>query len=204
MSQQQQQQTDADAVWNRQRDMQAADMASRAAMSAAAERQQETLFNPGFYEKVRDPDVDSNVYNWVRDEFGPEFSGSHVSAFRDSNFPLRQELLNANMAERFIAENTPGRLLRENPKLNALAQGLTGTEEHPDPTDNPDYREPLKQRERRIIRAAADAATSYQSLGTEGFGLESVTTATAESRVVDRGNESQNSRLTKLTGKVFQ
>jgi hypothetical protein len=184
-------------------DAQADQTAMAAAMQTATEHQQETLFNPNFFDELRDSDVDGDLYDWLEAELGPVFSGAHIVGYRDEHYPQQRDLLNRNAAERIIAERSPGRHLRQHPKLNALAQGLAGTSEYPNPTDNPAYRAPLTQAKKRVIRAAMEVATTQQSLATQGYGLDSVTTATAEHRTVNRDSESGRGMVGRAT-EVFR
>lgn len=171
----------------------ASSSANRAAMASASQQAQETLFNPHFFDELRDPDVDSELYDWLEDELGPVLSGAHIVGNRDEHYEHQQQWLNQNRAERQIAERTPGRLLRNNPYLLAVAQDVSS------PSD-PAFREPMTQPKRRVTRDAYDVATTLQSLSVGGYGLDSVTTATAESRVVknDREKSGTASRLKKV------
>ncbi|MWG35894.1 hypothetical protein [Halomarina oriensis] len=184
---------------------QRANSASAATAQAAARVQQdqlqEILQNPEFLDKLGDPNVDeSDVHDWVTDEYGPAFSKALIKGNMDADYPRRQELLNPNAVDRAIAERTPGRCLRQHPKLNALAQGITGTAEYPDPTDNPDYRAPITPAKKRVLRDAYDIRTLLQSLSAEGKGTDVVGTATTENRTVGRREDSSKSYRERVAG----
>jgi len=185
---------------NRQEEAQAHQAASSAASRVAASKLEETYKNPDFFSELGDADVDSDLHNWVSDELGPAFSSARISGNMDEDFPRRRDLLNANASERYISERSPGRCLRQNPKLLALSQGLTGTEQYPDPTKHPDFRAPTRPGKNRVIREAHEVKTLQESLSAEGQGVESVTTATSESRVVGKEDEAKSGITGKLSG----
>jgi hypothetical protein len=165
---------------------------------------QETTQNPDFLEKLGDADVDnSDVHDWITDELGPALSEALIKGNMDEDFPRRAELLNQNAADRFIAERTPGRCLRQHEKLNALAQGITGTRQYPDPTDHPDYRAPLTPAKKRVVRAAFENRALLQSLSAEGEGVKAVSTATTENRTVGQETADQKSIRERAAG-VFK
>jgi len=175
----------------------------RAAASVAMEQQKKRLENPEFLGQLQDEDVDTPVFDWVSDEYGPVFSGAHIVGNRSEHFEEQQEMLNRNKAERMVAERTPGRLLREHPKLLALAQGLRGTEKYPDPTDRPDFRGPMSSRKERVVRDAGEVATNRQTLSIGGRGLDSVANVTVENRSMSSKEESSDSVASKAT-EVFR
>lgn len=175
----------------------------RAAVQATIEDEQRRVKNPEFLKQLQDPDADTEVWDWVESEFGPLFSGAHILGQRSESYEEQQELLNRNVVKRMEAEGTPGRLLRENPRMLAQAQGLTGTEEYPDPTENPEFREPLSSRDKRAIRNAAEILTTRQTLSIGGRGVDAVSTATVENRTVT--NEETEARGIKgRAKKVFE
>jgi hypothetical protein len=176
---------------NAQTEASAAEMGNQAAMRAAASTTaEETLMNPNFLRQIQDADVDSEVFDWLSDDMGPVFSGAHVVGNRRPEHEHRQDWLNRNKQERMITERTPGRLLQNNPHLLAVAQDVRGP-------DDPEYRAPITSRKRRAIRDAMEAATNLQSLSVDATGLESVTTATTESRVVKDREEESSSTVSK-------
>jgi hypothetical protein len=175
----------------------------RAATSMAMEQQQKRLENPEFLSQLQDEDVDTAVFDWVSDEYGPVFSGAHIIGNRSEHYEEQQELLNRNKAERHVAERTPGRLLRENPRLLALAQGLRGTPQCPDPTDRPEFRAAMTSRKKRVARDAAEVATNRQTLSIGGRGLDSVANVTVENRTMDSKEQASDSVASKAT-EVFR
>lgn len=170
----------------------------RAATTMAAEKASRRVENPEFLKQLQEADVDTDVFDWIEDEYGPVFSGAHIIGNRGEHYEDQQDLLNRSKAERMVAESTPGRLLVENPRMHALAMGIRGTREMPDPTDHEKYREPASSVEKRVIRDAMEVATSRETLAIEGRGLDAVATATVENRTVT--NEEEKARG--LTGKV--
>lgn len=184
---------------------QRANTASAAASQAAARVQQdklqEILQNPEFLDKLGDPDVsNSEVHDWIVDEYGPAFSKAMIRGNMDGDYPRRRELLNPNAVDRAIAERSPGRCLRQHPKLNALAQGITGSKEYPDPTDHPDFRAALTPAKKRVLRDAYEIRTLLQSLSAEGKGTDVVGTATTENRTVGRREDSSKSIRERAAG----
>lgn len=175
----------------------------QAATRVATEQDREKIKNPEFLAQLQDADVDSDLYDWVEDEFGPVFSGAHILGDRGEYYEEQQEFLNRNKVERMVAERKPGRLLRENPKLLALAQGFQGTREKPDPTDHPEFRTPISSRKRRVVRDAGEIATTRQTLAIGGRGVDAVATATVENRTVTNEQRDHN-RAAEKAKEVFR
>lgn len=175
-----------------QHEMKMEETGHRAATQMAAEEARHRVKNPEFLKQLQDPDADTDLWNWLEDEYGPTMSGSHILGHRSEHYEEQQDLLNRNKAERMVAERSPGRLLRENPRMLALAQGIQGTDNHPDPTTNPAFREPLTSRKKRVIRDAAEVMTTRQTLSIGGRGVDAVSAATVENRTVT--NEEQDSK----------
>lgn len=144
-----------------------------------AERFQE---NPELLDRIRQLGVDSDEYDWVEEELGPEFADIHAVANRRRSYERKAEYLDENLVERFIAENNPGRLLRQNPDMLAVAQGVHKRE-------GKEVREPMTSDERRVARSAGEAMTNKKSLGVDNKGLEAITTATTERRTVNSQDE---------------
>ena len=174
---------------NKQREMRIEQSQQQAATQMARERAKETVRNPNFHSEIGDPDVDSDKYDWVSDEFGPTLSKAQIHANFHEDYALERDILQPNLAERIIAESNPGRALREDHQLLALAQGIRGTPEYPDPTDNPDFRAPMTASERRIIREGSRVATVQQGLGAEGKGLDAQTTVKTETETISNESE---------------
>jgi len=195
--------SDQRQLQERQHEMKMEQTGHRAAASVAVEKQKERVENPEFLSQLQDEDVDTDVFDWVSDEYGPVFSGAHIIGNRGDHFEEQQEMLNRNKAERHTAERSPGRLLRENPRLLALAQGIRGSEKYPDPTDHPEYRGPMTSRKKRVVRDAAEVATNRQTLSIDGRGLDSVANVTVENRSMQQEEKSGDSVASKAT-EVFR
>lgn len=176
--------TDNTETLRQQHEYRKGEIGQRAATQIAAEEAQHRVKNPEFLKQLQDPDVDSDLWNWVEDELGPPLSGAHILGNRSEHFEEQQSLLNRNKAQRMVAERSPGRLLREHPRLLALAQGIRGTKQHPDPTKHPEFRDPLTPRKERVIRDAAEVMTNRQTLSIDGAGLDATANATVENRTV--------------------
>jgi hypothetical protein len=172
----------------------------QAAVQMAAEESRRTVKNPQFLDQLQAADLDTDLFDWLEDEIGILASGSNIKGVRDESYAEQQDLLVKNAIERMIAEGTPGRLLRENPRMAAIAQGLTGTARHPDPTDHPDYTEPMSSSDRRALRQAKDAIVNHQSLSIEGRGIDAVANATVERRSVDQSEAEASGVTGRLKG----
>lgn len=178
----------------------------RAAAQIAAEKEAQKVQNPDFLEGLQDPDVDTDLWNWVEDELGPTLSGAHILGHRSEHFEDQQSLLNRNKVERMVAERSPGRLYRQSKDgelMLALAQGIQGTARNPDPTQNPRFRDPLTPRKERVIRDAAEVMTTRQTLSIGGRGVDAVSTATVENRTVTN-EKAEESGVTGRVKKVFR
>lgn len=175
----------------------------QAAVSMAAEQTRRTVKNPEFLSQLQEADLDTGLFRWVEDEIGILASGSNMKGVRGENYAEQQDLLVKNAIERVIAERSPGRLLRENPRMNAIAQGITCTERHPDPANHPKYEEPWDSDKRRAARHAKDAVVNHQSLSIEGRGIDAVANATVERRSVDQ-SETEASGITGRVKGVFR
>ena len=175
--------------------------ADRIGIQSQHQEIQKRKFNPEFLSQLQDADVDTERFPWLENEFGPVFSGGHILGNRQRTFERQQEYLNANKAERYIAERTPGRLLKRHPKLLALWQGVDETDATGDPTTHPDYNKPIDQQmERRVARDAMEVATTRQSLSVDGKGVDSVTTATTENRTVASDESDSSSVRERIAG----
>lgn len=164
--------------------------ASQSAQRMASQKVSEHLQNPEFLDKLRDADVDSDLFPWVEDELGPLTSGAHIIGNRSRGYEREAKWINLNRAERLNTEANPGRLLRENESMLKIAQGA----DHPEK----EMTEPKTQDEKRVTRDAMEVVTNLQTLAVENKGLESVTTATAENRVVRSEQEDTSSTRAKL------
>lgn len=173
------------------------------AVKAAAQKEEKHLHNPEFLGQLQDPDADTELWDWVEDELGPLLSGAHILGQRGDHYEEQQELLNRNVVQRLVAERTPGRLLKENPRMLAQAQGFSGGRENPDPTQHKEFREPLTSRKKRVLRDTAEIITNRQSLSIGGRGVDAVSTATVENRTVTNEREESSATTERLKG-VFK
>jgi len=92
------------------------------------------------------------------------------------------------------AERTPGRLLKDRPRLLAIAQGY-------DSPNDPEFREPLTPRKERAIYGAAEISSDLMSLAKNRAGLDATTTATTENRV--KRESAEQSTREKLSDKIY-
>ena len=151
-------------------------------------------FNPGFYQEIADPDTDTDVWDWLQSELGPVLAKPHILGDRDRSYVEQSELLDANKAERIIAESEPGRLLKKNPGLHAFWQGASGV-------DDPAYNAPIDHHdEKRVIRDALELATTRKSLSVGGRGLDALTKATTETNVRKDSEQEKRGIRERLTG----
>lgn len=185
---------DQQAHMDAQEDRQLTASAQQTAMQAAARQQEKTLQNEYFLNELRDADIDSEVIDWVEDEYPMLFSGAHAVGNRDDTWDREADLKNFNKRERLTAERTPGRLLKSRPRLLAIAQGCNS------PNDAT-YREPLTPREKRAINGAAEISADIMSLAKDRAGLDATTTATTENRV--KRESSEESTREKISDKIY-
>lgn len=151
-------------------------------------------FNPGFYQEIADPDTDTDVWDWIQAELGPVLAKPQILGDRDRAFVEKSELLDANKAERIIAESQPGRLLKKNPELHAFWQGVSGP-------GSENYNAPIQHHdEKRVIRDALELATNRKSLSVNGRGLDALTKATTETNVRKDKEQEKKSIRERLTG----
>jgi len=173
---------------------------SQLAGQMAAEESQHTIQNPEFLKQLQEPDADTAVWDWLEDEMGPALSGSHIIGQRGDHYEEQQELLNRSLVERIIAERSPGRLLRDKPRLLAIAQGVEELKGHdPDPNDHPAYRAPLTSRKKARLRQLHEIITQRQSLSIGGEGLAAVANATVENRTVSNEEREENGAAGRLS-----
>lgn len=143
--------------------------ATQAATQAAQQKLQKRLENPDFLAQLKDPDVDSQEYDWIENEMGPRLSGAHILGSRSEEFEDDVKWAMEARQERMIAEGSPGRLC--NGPLLKIAQGVHRRQ---DKTVN----EPMLTDERRVLRDAHDVATQMASLSIDSKGIDALTTAT--------------------------
>lgn len=154
-------------------------------------------FNPGFFDETTDLDVDTELFDWISNELGAKGSKAHVLGNRGDHYEEQQELLNRNQAERMIAERDPGFLLKKNPEVLAVFQGV-------EDMDDPDAVAPIqKDRERRQYRDTAEVLTTRETLAIDGIFVDALTTATTETHHREQ-TEDEASGTTKRLRSVFK
>lgn len=173
-----------------QRATQAADTAVRAATAKQISQYQ----NPDFLDAIQDPDVDTDVYGWVRSELGPVLSGAHILGERPESYAEVADLLEANAAERHIAERTPGRFLRQDAELLAIAQDVNGP-------DDPEFRAPVGSARRRVLRDAYEVASQRKTMSIGGAGRDTVGTVQTETK--SNKNQSEESSASRISARLF-
>lgn len=179
---------------NRQEEQQLHGMGAQAGIQTAAKKQERKIENQQFLESLRDADIDSEVFDWLEEEFPTWFSGAHSVTNRGEDWDKQADLLMHNKRERALAERNPGRLLRDRPVLLAIAQGRTADSE-------PKPLQPMNSEERRAMYGGADVAADLMALSKEKAGLEATTTATTETRVT---RESQEDEQTSKIGAIYK
>ena len=165
-----------------QEDRQLSAQGAQAAIQTAQRRQEETHENPQFLNELRKADIDSELFDWLEDEYPSWFSGAHSVTNRGPDWGLQADLMLKNKRERAFAQANPGRLLRDRPVLLAIAQGKTDTAE-------PKPQKPMTSEERRATYAAAEVAADLWALSTDKAGLEATSTATTETKVTRTAEE---------------
>lgn len=184
----------------------AEEQASQAATHLSKQLVDEVTRNPEFVTEYTDPDADSEVFDWVEAELGPEFSRAHVFGYRDPSYERKAEWLDLNAAERFLAERSPGRTLRKHLDVLRVMQGAGYDPESNESlaAQRSSFREPMTQDERRVSRAAFEVVTNRKSLSIRGKGTDALTTATAEHRTVHNRDEEERSTARKAASKLFR
>lgn len=168
--------------------------ATAAATRAAVSKQVEQYQNPDFLQAIQDEDVDTDVYDWVSGEFGPIFSGAHILGERPESYGEVADLLSQNKAERIIAEQTPGRFLRQDHELLAIAQDVHGA-------SDPRFRQPIRSDERRVVRDAMDVAAQRKTMSIGGAGRDTVGTVQTENKTNRESTE--DSTASRLSSRIF-
>lgn len=159
------------------------------AQQMAAKQTKDRVKNPNFLQEMGQVEVDSEKIDWLEDEFPALLAGAHVKGNRAAEYGEQAWLLDPVAVEEFIAARSPGRCLRQHERLWALAQGLRGTEQYPDPTDAPGYEQPLASDERRVLRQLAEASANNKSLSAEGKGFDGATKVQTETKTIQEEEE---------------
>ena len=168
------------------------------AQRIAAEHKERTVHNEGFLKELRSVDLDSDTFDWVKEEYPEWFSGVHAVSNRGDDWDVQADLLMANKRERAIAQGRPGRLLRtrpfmlatmrgdESPQLDAYLQpGIPGSEEYwrDRVAGKQTTTDPISSEEARVITGAAEAGADLWALSRNGAGLDAVSTVKTDSTV---------------------
>lgn len=167
---------------NAEEDRQLSAAGAQAAISTAAKRQEQKHENPQFLNELRKPDIDSELYEWLEEEYPTWFSGAHSVTNRGQDWDHEADLLLHNKRERALAQRNPGRLLRDRPVLLAIAQGRTDTRE-------PEPLKPMSSEQRRAMYGGAEVAADLWALSKDKAGLEATSTATTETKVTRTAEE---------------
>lgn len=187
MSQQQDQPSFAERR-DAQTEQQARQAAQETAFAAARKKHAKRVENPEFFQQLRDADFPSDKedeFSWLEDELGPATSGAHIIGNRSPDYEHEVKWLMQNRAERVLAETEPGRLCRGTTRQ--IAEGVHG---RPDKEPKP----PRTTEERRGVRSAFRALTNLRALAVGAKGLDSVTQATAVSKVEKSEDENKSTR----------
>ncbi len=175
-----------------QTDSRVTEASQRAALSAATSRQERKLENEYFLNELRKADLDSEVVDWLEDEYPSWFSGARAVGNRPSSWDLEATLMMDSRAERAYAARNPGRLLLEDDHLLAIAQGRR----EPNEDGEPAPLKPMNSDQRQKMRGASEVAADLMTLSKNAAGLEATTTATTEARIRrDSKEESSASRI---------
>jgi hypothetical protein len=185
-------------------------------LRAAVEQKEHTVHNEDFLNELRKADLDSETFDWLKEEFPTWFSGAHAVTNRGEDWDMMADLIMRNKRERAVTENRPGRLLRDRPFLLASMQGaespqLEAYEQAGIPGES-DYwrdqtarkdttREPVTSEEFSRIYGAAEVAADIMALSRNGAGLESVSTVKTETNV--RRQQEEESTASRV-GRVLE
>lgn len=177
---------------NMQEQNRASDQAAEAAAQMARQQMEEVKRNPDFADTIRDADLPADY----KQDLGPDASKAHAVANLSKSARERIYWLNKNKRERRIVESQAGHLLKENPKMLAIAQ--EGVQ--PAGIEAADS-EPMTAGQKRRMRGSFDVSHALKTLGVENAGLEALTKATAEHRTVT--NEQQEESGVKSKVRAF-
>jgi len=190
--------------------------ATQTALRAAAEHKQRTVHNEDFLNELRKPDLNSDTFGWVQEEYPDWFSGAKAVTNRGDQWDLEADLIMQNKRERAVAEMRPGRLLRDRPFMLAAMRGDESpnlnayTQE--DIPGSVDYwrkrvarmettQEPVDSEEQSRIYGAAEVAADLMTLSRNAAGLESVSTVKTETNV---RREQQDESTASRVGRVLE
>jgi len=186
--------TDHTEQLQEQHERQLAASGTASAMQMAQQQQEQTLQNGYFLNELRDSDIDSELYDWLTEEFPTLVSGAHSVTNRSSTWDQEADLLMLNRSQRLKTERNPGRLLKDRPELLAIAQGF-------DTPRDPEFRPALTPRKKRAIDGFTQVAADLMALSKDSAGLDATTTATTENRVKRESEE--ESTTERLSSKLY-
>jgi hypothetical protein len=181
-----------------QQDRQMAVAAEKTSQQVAAESVSEEVHrNPEFVDKLQDLGVTSETFSWIEEELGVELAGGHIFGNRDPGYTESMDLLSRNTSAMAVAESNPGRLLRENPMMLAVARGI---HHRVDRTEDPleALQDPASSKEKRALREASDLIANHKSKAEDGEGLDAVSTVTTE-RKQQTDNETESTAEESVT-----
>jgi hypothetical protein len=137
--------------------------AEKTSQQVAAESVSEVHRNPEFVDKLQDLGVSSKTFSWIEEELGVELAGGHIFGNRDSGYTESMDLLSRNTSAMAVAESNPGRILRENPLMLAVARGIHHRVE-PDEDPLEELQDPATPKEKRALREASDLITNHKRM----------------------------------------
>ena len=200
----------------RQTDERIAQAGQQAALESASRQSERTVHNQQFLAELRDADLDSETYQWLQEEYPDWFSGAKAITNRGDEWDLNADLIMQNKRERAVAENRPGRLLRDRPFLHATMKGADTPQpdayqsseipgdvqhwEHVVAAKN-QTQDPITSQEFSRIYGAAEVAADLMTLSRNGAGLESVSTVKTETTT---RRESEEEETASRLGKVLE
>lgn len=182
----------------------------------AAEQKQHTVHNEDFLNELRKADIDSEHLSWIKEEYPEWFSGAHAVTNRGDDWDLEADLIMQNKRERAVAQERPGRLLRDRPFMLAAMRGddtppAEAYDRRGIPGSQAAWRDfvakqddpfkPITSEERRAIYGAAEVAADLMALSRNAAGLDSVSTVKTETNV--RREEEEESTASRV-GRVFE
>jgi len=196
--------------------------AQQMGLQAAAEHKERTIHNEKFLNELRKIDIDSDEFDWLKDEYPDWFSGVKAVTNRGDEWDLEADLIMQNKRERAVAESRPGRLLRNRPFMHAAMRGddtpqvdaylrddIPGDREYWQDVvarkrtrDNSSVTDPpVTSREQSRIYGAAESVADLMTLSRNGAGLDSVSTVKTETNVHrEEEDESTATRAGRLLG----
>jgi len=175
-------------------DAQARQQQQQAGLQANQRKVEERTFNPSFFDRIQDPDVETDIFDWLEREFPALFAGSQIVGQRTEDFERQQEWLNRAKGMRYAVENSPGELLQRHPGVLATMEGADSKTA---------VTQPITTGEKRALSNAMEVATTRQSLSVGARGLKSVTTATSETRTVRHDEDDDGGMVASATGGLF-